>query len=59
MENERHSLNEERKRLRKTVDEEKEKHEKILKRLQEELAVEKENHRITKESLSKVKEVKS
>ena len=59
MENERHSLNEERKRLRKTVDEEKEKHEKILKRLQEELAVEKENHRITKEGLSKVKEVKS
>lgn len=59
MENERHSLNEERKRLRKTVDEEKEKHEKILKRLQEELAVEKENHIITKESLSKVKEVKS
>ncbi len=57
MEKERQSLHKEKERIKRAVDGEKEKHERVVKQMTEELDIEKERHSQTKENLNKLKQV--
>lgn len=57
MEKERQCLDKEKERIKRVIAEEKEKHDRAVKQITEQLDVEKERHSQTKETLNKLKQV--
>ena len=58
VEKERQSLDKEKERIKRAIHDEKEKRERIVKQMTEELDIEKERHSQTKETLNKLKQVR-
>ena len=58
MEKERQSLHKEKERVKRAIDDERDKHDRIVKQMAEQLDIEKETHSQTKDILNKLKQVK-